>query len=108
MSEVKKVIVDGQEYNIYNYNAIQSSDIAFASFSGYMAFSGQLSEEVLEKFGDAGAKLIGKKINAIFSISSGVIDGIFDLNMNPDESLGQIFIERGVEFAFGEAGANAV
>jgi len=74
--------IDGQKYDLYDKN-ITSDEKALAGFSGYMSFSGSLSEEVLTKMADryeselknlsrvAGGKYISitssKDINSFFS-----------------------------------------
>jgi LysM repeat protein/uncharacterized membrane protein len=107
MNETTKIYVDGIEYLVQDGKSLSSSDIAFASFSGYVSFIGQVTEESAKFFGDAGTKLIGKRVNTIFSIVDGVVTGAFDHNMNPDKELEEIIGARVVEYAFAKIGAMA-
>lgn len=128
------VKVNGVEYTFIDTN-ITSSEIGMASFSGYMAFNGSLSEGTLKKmaenydkainakviageiteavgetmkkeYGSALMKLVGKRINAIFSVASGVITGAFDKNMNPDKSLDEIIVPLAIDYAAGSIGGS--
>jgi Ca2+-binding RTX toxin-like protein len=78
--------------------------VAFASFSGYMSFSGEITEQSLRFLGNGAKNLLGQNINGVFQIADGVITGLFDRNMNPNESFSQMFIERGLELAASEIG----
>ncbi len=58
---------------------ITSSDIALGNFSGYLAFIGETSAQ----YGGGPGKIIG----GVFTVTSGVISGAFDSNLNPNKEL---------------------
>jgi Ca2+-binding RTX toxin-like protein len=60
----------------------KSSDIALASFSGYLGFVG----EIITQYGGSPGKTIG----LVFDVSGGVITGVFDKNLNPQKEYSAI------------------
>lgn len=101
--EVGKIVINGEEYQVYDSN-VTSDEIALSSFSGYMAFSGQMTEEVSKKFDNVFDKLIGKKISLVFSLADGVINAVFDKNMNPQKEWDAILGARAIEFGMAKTG----
>ena len=99
-----KLIVNNEEYIVVDEN-INSSEIAFSTFSGFLAFNGQVTSEMVKLYGDVFTKLIGSKISLIFSISDGLITGVFDHKMNPKKEWDNIIGERLIEYATAELGA---
>jgi len=79
----------------------KSSDIALSSFSGYVGFVGEVST----RYGGTPGKTIGLVLN----ISSGIIAGTFDSNLNKskevDNIIGTAVVGYGVGWAGAEAGA---
>ncbi len=76
----------------------KSSDIALASFSGYLGFVGEMSSQ----YGGAPGKTIG----LIFAISGGVITGVFDKNLNPQKEYDNVVGAALVGYAGGFLGAS--
>ena len=69
-----------------------------------MAFSGQVTEEVSKKFGGAFDQLVGKKVSLVFSLADGVINAVFDSQMNPDKDWSLIIGSRAIEFGMAKLG----
>ena len=101
--EIATIETQNQEYTIWDRN-ITSDEIAFSSFSGMMGFVGQLGNEVIKKYGLNA--LYGSRFGRVFDVADGVINGIFDANMNPDKSLKKLIGTQFLAWGAGEIGAN--
>jgi hypothetical protein len=71
--------IGGVELTISDNN---SSDIALASFSGYMGFTG----EIISQYGGIPGKIVG----LVFDVSGGVITGVFDSKINSQKQYDNI------------------
>jgi hypothetical protein len=84
----------GEELSISKNTA---GDYITAGYSGYMGFVG----EVASQYGGAPGKIAG----LVIGISSGVITGVFDKNMNPQKEYDNVIRTAATGFAFGWSGA---
>lgn len=76
----------------------KSSDIALASFSGYIAFVGEMAA----RFGGTPGKTVG----LVFNLSGGVVTSVFDKNMNPQKEYDNVVGAALVGYAGGFLGAS--
>ncbi|PHQ64674.1 MAG: hypothetical protein COB99_08360, partial [Sulfurimonas sp.] len=84
----------GEELSISDNN---SSDFIISGYSGYMGFVG----EVTTQYGGTPGKIVGLTI----AVSSGVITGVFDKNMNPQHEYDNVIGTAVVGYVSGWAGA---
>ncbi len=102
IQEIATIKVQDQNYTIVDKN-ITSDEIAFSSFSGMMGFVGELGKQTIEKYGLNA--LYGSRFGRVFDVVDGVINGVFDSNMNPDKSLEKLIGTQFLAWAPGEIGA---
>ncbi len=102
IQEIAIIKVEEQSYTVIDKN-ITSDEIAFSSFSGMMGFVGQLGNEVITKYGlDT---IYGSKFGRVFDVVDGVINAVFDSNINPDKDLEKLIGTQFLAFVPGEIGA---
>lgn len=76
--------------------------IALSSFSGYMAFSGGVISEGMKASAETAKATIAGKV---FTVTDGVISGVFDKQGNPDKSMNDVLGTAATAILVGEAGA---
>ena len=74
----------------------KAGDFITSGFSGYMGFVGEVSTQ----YGGGPGKVAG----VVISVSSGIIGGVFDKNMNPQKEFDNVIGTAAIGFAAGWAG----